>query len=156
MARKKGQVSAPAYHAATVLLENFKFTLKPTSRIPAGSDQQQSIAVVVDVCTDVFRCEEAMDSLLSIGRKELSSDLNQLRAAIRAVETVNNHLPRFEHSMIDPVLIRDCDRATLQKQEAARLEELQQREQSHLSQALQEAKTVSQEQDIVRQAGLLR
>jgi hypothetical protein len=85
-------VSAPALHAAKVLMQYYQFmaagTIRPTER---------NLAVLIDVCTDVFRvaaiAERLAASRLWVGKDELPARMEDIREALRAAELVHNRIP---------------------------------------------------------------
>lgn len=99
MSPKYSGPSAPALHAAKILLKNFEIVERPEGRIRAT---EKNIAILIDVCTDIFRVESVMDQLIKttpwLDKDALARNLGQLRDAVRAVELVRNHMPRFANS----------------------------------------------------------
>lgn len=91
-------VSAPAMHAARTLLKNFRFestgTIEPTER---------NIAIIVDVCTQIFRVEAALDNMVQrvpwLDKRSLGQNLDQLREAVRAIELVRNRMPSYGRTL---------------------------------------------------------
>lgn len=139
------KISAPAMHAAQVLLQNFEFRERPGGRVPAT---QKNLATLIDVCTHAFRVEAAIDRMtrevMHMNKESLSDRMSQLREAVRAVSIVRNAMPAYQSEQ--PVR-----RPPLQEPVSpSRMEEL-----SHLKDELGKASTPAEENKILQAAGLL-
>ena len=138
--------SAPALHAAKTLLQNFLIT--PKASIQAT---EKNLAILVDVCTDIFRVEAAVDyvirSLPWSSRGSLVSNLDVLRKAMRAVELVNNRMPR----QADPITIPTQKKHELEIKLTKK--ELQQTQ--ALAAQVAGARTVGEQQRLLQQAGVV-
>ena len=140
------QVSAAALHSARMLLRNFEFVrkakLKPTER---------TLAVLVDVCTDVFRVERAIDQITqsSLWGKgaELQPRLNELRRLVRELELLKNRLPVFPTTPKLVIAARDRPEPCVPKEKAAELRQLQT--------LVAAATTVQEQQAVLAKAGIV-
>jgi hypothetical protein len=140
------QVSAPAAHAARMLAKNFRFLqvaqLQPTER---------NLAIIVDVCTQVFRIEKEVDRVCSATLwqhpRELQQNLEGLRQALRAIEIVRNRMPSFAPQT--RVVIREREKRELQ------LTKEQTTEVQRLQQLVASARTVEEQQRILNKAGIV-
>ena len=138
--------SAPALHASKMLMQNFRFT--PRASIQAT---EKNLAILVDVCTDVFRVEMAVDyvirSLPWSSRGELISNLDTLRKAMRAVELVNNRMPRRADPITIPVRQKEELEIKLTKKELQHTQAL--------AAQVAAARTVGDQQRLLQQAGVV-
>lgn len=139
--------SAPAVYAARGLVQNFLFTqranLAPTER---------NIAIIVDVCTEIFRIEQEVYRVAKVvlGQhpEQLVRNLEQLQQALRAVELVRNRMPRQAPQM--RVTIREGGSQEL------RLTREQQAEAQRLSTLVAGARTIKEQQGLLVKAGIVR
>lgn len=147
---QKYEISAPALHCADVILRNFFITEKPNSRFRAT---QKNLAILVDVCTNIFRVEAVIDQLVQdnpwANKNALAQNLDRLRESIRAVELVRNRLPRYGKSESQvPFSVKQ----SVEREVSA---EVQQR-MKEVSKQLASARTVDDEQRVLRAAGIVR
>lgn len=147
----KYEISAAAYHAADTVLKHFDIVPKRGGKV---APTQNNLAILIDVCTEIFRVEAAMDHLLRQSgwqnRSELASNLDRLRDAIRLMEIVRNRLPSFGD-------VKHRTVPAWQKEGIAReLTADQRREGEKVSSLLAAARTPEEEQRILRQAGIIR
>ncbi len=126
-------------------MNNFELTERPCSRVRAT---EHNVAILIDVCTQAFRVERVMTHMIKqvpwLDKNSLAANLDQLRDAVRAVEIVRNSMPSYEPDIGIP---------------GKRGHELtrQQVEQAALVQAeVLKARTPSEEQKILRAAGLVK
>lgn len=88
------EISAPAQHAAHVILRNF--IILPTGRIEATPS---NLATLIDVATQSFRLVKVMDTLVKNApwwnASALHENLEQLQDAVRSVETVLDNIPQY-------------------------------------------------------------
>jgi hypothetical protein len=138
--------SAPALHAAKTLIQNFLFY--PRASVQAT---EKNLAILVDVCTDVFRVEMAVDyvikSLPWSSRGELRCNLDVLRKAMRAVEVVQNRMPNRAETIRIPVRQKEELEIKLTK---AQLQQTQ-----ALAARVAAARTVDEQQRLLQQAGVV-
>ncbi len=141
------QISAPALHAARTILKNFDLLQK--DKIKAT---ERNLAILIDVCTQVFRVQAAADKLTRIvpwtNKQELAQNLEQLQDAIRAVELVKNRMPNFGQTMRVPQKERDDIEIKLTR------DQLKQAQQ--FGQQVASARTVSEQQGLLMKAGLIK
>lgn len=109
MSTQHYEISAAAQHAANVALRNFD--LLPIGRVEPTA---KNLATVIDVATQAFRAEAALDAVVKaapwVRRDELKANLERLRDALRAMETVRMNMPRYRDSAVDetiPEFIKD-------------------------------------------------
>lgn len=138
--------SAPALHAAKTILQNF--ALRPKASIQAT---EKNIAILVDVCTDVFRVERAVDfvirSLPWNNRNETVRNLDAMRKAMRVVEVVRNHMPVYAEPIQIPLKQKDELEIKLTKKELQQTQALAAR--------VAAARTVNEQQQLLQQAGVV-
>jgi len=138
--------SAPALHASKTLRRHFLFT--PKASIQAT---EKNLAILVDVCTDIFRVERAVDyvirSLPWSSKGELTNNLDVLRKAMRAVELVRNRMP----TRAEPILIPNHKKEELEIKLTKK--ELQQTQ--ALAVQVAGARTVGEQQRLLQQAGVV-
>lgn len=92
------QISAPARQAARVLMRNFD--MRQRGAYPAT---ENNVAIIVDVTTNIFRVQNALDYVVQrtpwLDKHELGKNLEMMREAIRMLELVNNRLPRYQNGI---------------------------------------------------------
>lgn len=143
---KRYQVSAPAAHAARTLSNNFVFVRK------ANLDcTERNLAILVDVCTEVFRVELAVDMLVrkvsAMGTNYFSHSMQELQDALRAVEIVRNRLPCVASAATIPVAMRE--------QVEIKLTRTQLKETQAFAQRVAAAPTIAAQQALLQRAGLV-
>jgi hypothetical protein len=146
MSQKKYVTSAAALHAARTLMNNFTFEAK--SKIPPT---ERNVATIIDVCTQVFRVEEAMDALVCktpwMDKHDLRANMEMLQDAIRAVDIVRNRMPSFTNGAELPRTKMDPREHFTRKQiEAAEA----------LTRRVSQARTVGEQQRVLAAAGLVQ
>lgn len=145
--RQGYQSSAPAVYAARGLLQNFRFTRKGNL-----AATERNIAIIVDVCTEIFRVEREVYRLASVVRGQSSDDLRKnlgtLKTALRAIELVRNRMPR--RSSQTRVIIRESSPRELPFTRS------QQAEARRISQAVASARTIEEQQRLLIKAGIVR
>lgn len=138
--------SAPALHASRSILRNF--ALRPKASILAT---EKNIAILVDVCTDIFRVERAVDYVIRAlpwgNKNESVRNLDALRKAMRAVELVKNRMPSYEESIQIPLKQKDELEIKLTKKELQQTQALAAR--------VAAARTVDEQQQLLQQAGVV-
>ena len=102
MAQPTYEISAAALHAARTLLRHFDFQIGKNGKY---APTEKNIAIIVDVCTQVFRLEVAVKSITkqlpaNLTVHELQSRSEQIREALRTVEMAYNYLPHFGEEQI--------------------------------------------------------
>ncbi len=141
------QISAPALHAARTILQNFDLHEKSTIRAT-----ERNLAILIDVCTQVFRVQAAVDTMVRTipwaDKNELGRRLEQLRESVRAVEVVRNRMPTFGTSLRVPQKERDDIEIKLTKD--------QMREAQQFGKQVAAARTVTEQQSLLMKAGLVR
>lgn len=99
-------ISAPASHAAHVLLKNYH--LRETGSISATLD---NIATLIDVATQSFRLVKVMDTLVQSApwwnKQSLTDNLERLQDAVRSVETVLDNIPKYSNVEESPREIQE-------------------------------------------------
>lgn len=146
MSQNNYDVSAAALHAARTLMRNFNLTEK--ANIAAT---ERNIAIIVDVCTQVFRVEAAVENLVRhipwYDRHELAQSMDQLREAIRVLEVARNRMPRYGNGAPSRrKVLNPKDFFSKKEIEAA----------SQLASQVASARTVSEQRSILRAAGIVR
>lgn len=143
----KYEVSAPALHAARTVLKNFDITETKGGRIRAT---EKNLAIIIDVCTGIFRVERAMDNMLNNlpwhNKEDLASNMDMLRDAIRAVDMVRKHIPSYGGRGNSNVL-RDLGSREPPRRDTKYIQQV--------SNALRTAKTPDEEQKVLRAAGII-
>src|SRR4051812_23004553 len=90
------EVSAAATHAARTILQNFQLLSRSGSRV---KPTEKNLAILVDVCTQIFRVEKVMDHMVRnipwADKQSLAGNMEQLRDAVRAVELVRNSMHSY-------------------------------------------------------------
>lgn len=88
-------ISAAALHTARVLMRNF--SMQPTGNIQAT---EKNLAIIVDVCTNIFRIERGVNYMVKKIRwqtsDELKGNLDQLREALRVIDILYSRIPLYE------------------------------------------------------------
>ncbi len=96
--------SAPALHAAKVLFQNFMISSRPESPVILT---ERNLAILIDVCTEIFRVEMAANYLVHripwANRSEARGNILALRKALRAVELVKNRMPDYREPLQIPI-----------------------------------------------------
>lgn len=139
--------SAPALYAAKVIGQHFRVEQK-TTILPT----ERNLAILVDVCTQIFRIEVAADYAVRIA---LSGDVSEtrrnlvaLQKALRALEVARNRLPEFAPIVAVPVRRKEEIEVKLTR---AQLQEAEQ-----IAQRVAAARTADEQQSILRQVGVVR
>ena len=134
--------SAPAAHAARTLWGQFYFIRKV-----ALDSTERNLAIIVDVCTEVFRIERVVDRLVRASRssagKTFPSQLADVRDAIRAVELVRNRTPQYAPTG-PSVIVADRPKVELQ------LTRQQLKDAQEFAQRVAAARTVTEQQQILQ------
>jgi hypothetical protein len=64
---------------------------------------ENNIAIIVDVTTNIFRVQNALDWMVKrtpwADKHELAKNMDLMRDAIRMLELVNNRLPRYANGV---------------------------------------------------------
>lgn len=141
-------VSAPATCAARSLMT--RFTLTPRASIQAT---ENNVATLIDVCTEIFRVQEAVDNLVSqtmTGTQEdATRNLDQIRKALRLFEVVYNRLPSYRPNEIAVTI-----RAAGSRSEPHLTRKQQEKVQTIVTE-VKAARTVEEQQAVLRKAGLV-
>lgn len=146
----KYEISAPALHCAEIILRNFHITEKPESRFRAT---KKNLAILIDVTTNIFRVEAVIDQLVKdnpwANKHALAQNIDRLRDSIRAVELVRNRLPRFSKSESQvPFSVKQ----SVEREVSAEVQERMKAVATELS----SARTVEDEQRVLKKAGIIR
>lgn len=95
------KVSAPATAAAHTLWLNLNF--QDRGKVAAT---QQNVAILIDLFTQLFRVEMALDQLVRtvqwLDREELASNMAKAQEALRALEIVRQRMPAFDRDTKGP------------------------------------------------------
>ncbi len=141
------QISAPALHAARTIMKNFDLQEKSTIRAT-----ERNLAILIDVCTQVFRVEAAVDHMVKTipwaDKAELARRLDQLRESIRAIEVVRNRMPNFGKTIRVPQKERDDIEIKVTKDQLKQAQEF--------GKQVAAARTVTEQQSLLMKAGLVR
>lgn len=146
---KKYEVSAPALYAAQTVLRHFELLVRPEGKI---GPTLNNLAILIDVCTDSFRLQDSITHVLTsanwASRQSIVENMDKLREALRALEIVRNHSPRYENVVQVPAWQKQAVEREISKD--------LQRAMSDISRALGTARTVEEEQAVLRKAGFIR
>lgn len=140
--------SAPALQTARQLWHYYEFTRK--AKLGAT---ENNLAILVDVCTDVFRLERAIDQItqtsLWSGTAELRSKFDALRGLVRELELLSNRLPAIRPTDLRVVTVaeRKPSEPRLTRERLSELRSIQTR--------LAQARTVLEEQEVLQRARLV-
>lgn len=152
MENKNGNydISAPALHAAHTILQHFDLHQKPGGKV---IPTERNLAILIDVCTDVFRIQIAVKNAVTKvswqDKNELARNLEALQDSLRALEMVHNRMPRFRtNEMMTTIAHKQSIDEEMIKAKI--------RENSHIARALGDARTVEEEQRVLKQAGIVR
>lgn len=144
------ELSAPACHAARIILRHFDLVQKPNGKI---RPTEKNLAILIDVTTGIFRVQEALTEFVRttpwMDKSELAKNMDRLRESIRAIEIVNNRLPRFEQPEL-MVTVHEKQNVEVELTRT-QIDNIQQ-----ISAALESARTVAEEQRVLRAAGIAR
>lgn len=143
------RVSAPALHAARTLMKHFELVPKRGGRI---RNTENNIAILIDVCTQSFRMQNALDALCAnVPRFDRTQSLQQmaiLKEMVATIDLVRNKAPRYGEEAEVPLWQTEAVEAELTR---GQMQEMQ-----LVSKALAGARSVNEEQQILRQAGIRR
>jgi hypothetical protein len=147
--KKDYEVSAPALHAANTVLRHFDLLVKPEGKI---GPTVNNLAILIDVCTNSFRLQDSVALVLRTAnwadKQSIIKNMDAMREALRALEVISNHCPRYEATIKVPVWQKQAVEHEVSRD--------LQREMSNISRALGTARTAEEEQAVLRKAGFLR
>ena len=109
-AARAQQPSAPAVHAARMILRNFR--LESLGRIPVS---ERNLAIIIDVCTQTHRTKPVIAKLINgtpwagimcqwADKAEFNRHSELLRHSIRELELAHNRMPNYseEFTILGP------------------------------------------------------
>jgi hypothetical protein len=139
------KLSAPALHAARTILRHFILVPRPECKI---QPTEKNLGIAIDVCTQAFRAQNALNYLCSKvqwrDRNEAIAEIDNMREAIRAVELVKNSMPAYETEQAVPLWQKQRVEAEMTRGQAE--------EMRAISARLKAARTVDEEQAILRES----
>ena len=147
MSQNQYEISAPAWHAARTIMRNFNLDMKGTIQ-----PTEKNLAILIDVCTQVFRVQGALDQMATtvraLHKEDLKHQLQMLREAVEAVDMAGRRMPGYRVSPRVTIAEREkIEFAISSKEREARRE---------LARKVAGARTVDEQQKILQAAGLVR
>lgn len=144
------EISAPALHAADVILSHFDIVEKRGGKIKFT---KKNLAILIDVTTDIFRVEDAIDRLVRENpwnnAQALKENMARLQHSIRAVELVRNRLPKYNRADTQvPFSVKERVEREVSHETQKRIQEI--------GRQVTAAKTVDDQQKVLRAAGIVR
>lgn len=137
--------SAAATHAARAIMKNFE--LRQIGKIPVT---EKNVAIIVDVCTQIFRVENALNYFFSrdaFNRLEFNKEtLEDLKDAISVLDRARKTLPSYAEETGE--VIKEIEREPMSQRQLDQIALVQEK--------IREAKTPEEELKVLQAAGIIK
>jgi hypothetical protein len=118
------RVSAPALHACRMIHQHFDFVEKESGTIEYS---ERNVAGIIDICTQIWRLEIAMNELCTRTPWETRGEYLQhvavIRRALQAVDLAQMRLPSYGREMKQPLWRTETREAKITDQQRRRSEQ---------------------------------